>query len=585
LGSPWLIRDRVMRKDPLILLCLAGSVLSSLTCAATIEVAIDLAADRRAVQSGIFGVSGSPDLDRVAYPLLRWGGNSTTRYNWQADVHNTASDWFFMNIPDGNGTPSSSSLEAQLASTFAAGSQPLLTLSTIGWVPKPVQQKRWGFSVVKYGPQLQTECSYFGSNPPSWCTADAGNGTCNPAQNQTVHCNAAGRIVGNDPLDTSDPADAQTQRAWIAHLQQRFGTAADGGVRYYALDNEPMLWNSTHRDVHPQPLTYDEIWQRTVTYASAVKVQDPQAKVFGPVTWGYCDLFGSAADNCIDGSDRAAHGGIPFVDWYLRQVCSYQAQHGVRLVDYLDLHYYPQGSGVVDFSDPPNGSETAEVSARRLRSLKELYDPNWDSQSWISDLGNSSPWHYSRPQVLRRVRAWIDASCPGTGLAITEYNWGADNGASSALAQVEALAIFAREGVDIAARWVAPLADSLVERAFRLYLDFDGEGSTVSGDSVRAVSADIDTLGAYAFHQPGEGIRVVLVNKATAANAARIDLGSALTGPWKLYQFTAANNLGQVGSGSIDGSIITISGLPARSASLLVLPDSDRIFANGFDQP
>src|SRR5690606_38652116 len=203
-----------------------------------------------------------------------------------------------------------------------------------------------------------------------------------------------------------------------------------------------------------------------------------------------------AADNCLDGPDRAAHGGVPFVDWYLRQICSHEVQHGVRLVDYLDLHYYPQGSGVVDLADPPNGSETAEVSARRLRSLEVLYDPEWDSESWISDLGNSAPWHYSRPALIRRVRAWIDASCPGTGLAITEYNWGADNGASSALAQVEALWIFAREGVDVAARWVAPLENSLVERAFRLYLDFDGEGGRVSGDSVRALSADIDALGA-----------------------------------------------------------------------------------------
>ena len=294
--------------------------------------------------------------------------------------------------------------------------------------------------------------------------------------------------------------------AWIAHLQQRFGNAASGGMRYYALDNEPMLWNSTHRDVHPQPLTYDEIWQRTVDYASAIKAQDPGAKVFGPVTWGYCDLFGSAADNCLDGSDRAAHGGIPFVKWYLQQVCAYQAQHGVRLVDYLDLHYYPQGDGVVDFSDPPNGSETAAVSARRLRSLKELYDPAWQSESWLADLGNSSPWFYSHPRLIPRVRAWIDEACPGTGLAITEYNWGADNGASSALAQAEALAIFAREGVDVAARWVAPQADSLVERAFRLYLDFDGLGSQVNGDSVRAISADVDSLGAYAFHAPGQRV-------------------------------------------------------------------------------
>ena len=121
-------------------------------------------------------------------------------------------------------------------------------------------------------------------------------------------------------------------------------------------------------------------------------------------------------------------------------------------------------------------------------------------------------------------------ACPGTGLAITEYNWGADNGASSALAQAEALAIFAREGVDVAARWVAPEAGSLVERAFRLYLNFDGQGSKVEGDSVRAISADIDSLGAYAFHVPGARIMIVLVNKATTSNAASINFGTSLCG-------------------------------------------------------
>lgn len=564
---------------------MAAVCLFSQARAATINVSIDLTADRHALKPEIFGVSGSPNLAHVAYPLVRWGGNSATRYNWQADVHNTASDWFFMNIPDGNGTATASGVEALMASTLDAGSQPLLTLSTIGWMPKPVQQKRWGYSVVKYGPQLVTECSYFGSNPPAWCTADAGNGACNTAQNQTGFCNANGNIVGNDPLDTSDPSTPQIQSAWVAHLQQRFGNAASGGIRYYALDNEPMLWNSTHRDVHPQPLSYDEIWQRTVAYASAIKAQDPNAKIFGPVTWGYCDLFGSAADNCLDGSDRAAHGGVPFVKWYLQQVCTYQAQHGVKLVDYLDLHYYPQGDSVVDFSDPPNGSETTAASARRLRSLKELYDPAWQSESWLSDLGNTSPWFYSHPQLIPRVRAWISESCPGTGLAITEYNWGADNGASSALAQAEALAIFAREGVDVAARWVAPLEGSLVERAFRLFLNFDGLGTPVAGDSVRTLSSDIDVLGAYAIHAPGNKIFVLLFNKSTTSNTASINVGAALSGAWSLYQFSGSSNLGVAATGTINGASISIPNLPARSASLLVLPDSDRIFADGFDLP
>ena len=199
-----------MRK-PALLLGL-WSALSGGALAATVPVSVDLDLDRRALSPDIFGFSGWPNFQQVAYPLVRWGGNSTTRYNWQADVHNTAGDWFFMNIPDGNGTPAASSFEAGIGAALAADAHPLVTLTTIGYIAKPVQQKRWGFSRIKYGPQLQDECSYFGNDPPAWCTADAGNGLCNPVQNQTQFCNSSGVIVNNDPLDTSDVASPQTMR-------------------------------------------------------------------------------------------------------------------------------------------------------------------------------------------------------------------------------------------------------------------------------------------------------------------------------------------------------------------------------------
>lgn len=133
----------------------------------------------------------------------------------------------------------------------------------------------------------------------------------------------------------------------------------------------------------------------------------------------------------------------------------------------------------------PNGSAThivsdaddATTAARRLGSLKELYDPAWVTTSWIADLGDDATWHYSKPNLIPRVRAWIDQYCPGTRLAITEYNWGADGTASGAVAQAELLGIFAREGVDLAARWIAPAAGSNVEKAFSLFLDYDAAGA------------------------------------------------------------------------------------------------------------
>lgn len=149
------------------------------------------------------------------------------------------------------------------------------------------------------------------------------------------------------------------------------------------------------------------------------------------------------------------------------------------------------------------------------------------------------------------------------------------------------LAIFGREGVDLATRWIAPEEGSLVERAFRLFLNYDGNGGRVVGDSVRAVSADIDALGAYAVDVPGQRTMVLLFNKDTTANTAQIALNGNYRGQWQAYRFDAANDVAQVASGNIDGTSISLADLPARSANLLVLPaggvPAERLFGNGFE--
>lgn len=541
--------------------------------AAAINVSVDLTANVHPFSQQIFGVAYGNSTRNAAmgYTVDRWGGNSTTRYNWQADIHNTASDYFYENIPDCTaptctGTPpAGNSADAFIGAARYPGGQALMTIPTIGWTPRADSSMQHpytvGFSVAKYGAQQQVD---------PWDT-NAGNG---------YYVNGS-PITGNAPGGTSVAASPSFEQAWIAHMQSTFGTAANGGVKLFTLDNEVMLWNSTHRDVHPVPPTYDEIWNKTVAYASAIKQQEPDALVTGPVTWGYCDLFTSADDaargNCLDGTDRQNHGALPFVAWYLQQVCSYQAQNGIRLVDYLDLHYYPQGNNVSlsDADDPT-------TAGLRLRSLKELYDPTWVSESWIADLGDTDANHYDKPDLIPRVRAWIAQYCPGTRLAVTEYNWGNDNTVSGSVAQAEALAIFAREGVDLATRWVAPAASTQAEKAFAIFLNYDGAGGRVQGDSVGATSANVDQIGAYAFHG-GTHTFVLLTNKDTLAHDVALSFNASHSAAWKLYGFTGTAALAQTGSGSIAGTTLAMPALPALSASLLVVPDDNEIFRNGFE--
>jgi hypothetical protein len=260
---------------------------------------------------------------------------------------------------------------------------------------------------------------------------------------------------------------------------------------------------------------------------------------------------------------------MPLLEWYLEQVCDYQQAHGVRLVDYLDIHYYPQGSGIAF-----GGEGSADI---RLRALKELYDPSWISESWIGQSGEPPM------QVIRRMKQWIGARCPSVGLAITEYNWGADNGVTSALAQAESLALFGREGVDAAARWVVPAAGSRSEDAFQLYLDYDGAGAKVLGESVRATSnGSPDTLGTYAVRGASR-LFVLLFNHTNATQAVNVSFATPVTGPAALWRFDSTHALGSGGSAALAGGVMSVNVGPyGAMLAVLGLPPS-LPFADGFE--
>jgi hypothetical protein len=305
------------------------------------------------------------------------------------------------------------------------------------------------------------------------------------------------------------------------------------------------------------------MWQRTRDYALAIKTQDPAAKVLGPSDWGWCAYFFSALDGCAPGPDRAAHGNLDFTDWYLKQIADYYVAHGVKLLDYLDVHYYPQAGGVALSND-----DSAATSALRLRSVKSLYDPTYLDESWINDMGMGPV------RLIPRLRAWLDGRFTGAaaaarpGIALSEYNWGNDTGASSTLAQAEVLAVLGREGVDLATRWVAPEDGTKLEDAFLLYLDYNGVGGKVVGNSLPAASTNVDQVGAYAVRNGGT-LYLLFFNKHTAARTVAVNVAGGLTQPLFLYRFTATTRLGSAGTATPSGGSVELA-LPARSATLAV---------------
>ncbi len=384
----------------------------------------------------IYGVSaGGDDWSNLRATARRWGGNANSRYNWEGQFSSAAQDWFFENRPGG-------SYAAFLADDAAHGAQSALTIPTLGWVAK--DGTSYSFPVSVYGSQSKTD---------PW-RPDVGSGV-----------NTAGvNIAPGAPTRTSVQAPPDWVKRWVSAIRASDAKTGKRSVYEYILDNEPMLWNTTHRDVRPEPLGYDELLDRTIQYGTAIREADPDALIAGPAEWGWTGYFYSAKDAVgIPHSDRRAHEDLPLVEWYLRALREHEDKTRIRVLDVLDLHYYPQASNV--YGGGVGGSDR-ETQLLRLRSTRSLWDPAYVDESWIKD----------RIRLLPRMRAWVDKNYPGRGISIGEWNFGGEKDATGALATAEALGRFAQFGVTSAFYWTAPATASSSSFGFLAYRNFDGKG-------------------------------------------------------------------------------------------------------------
>jgi hypothetical protein len=370
----------------------------------------------------------------------RWGGNPTSRYNWKlGNAWNTGEDYYFRNVVLGK--EASYTYDSFLEANRAKGVKSALTVPMIGWVAKDTSSV--SFPLERFGEQQEMDPEL----------PEAGNGV-----------NKLGRKVKpGPPTLTSVPAPPEFIAEWVREIRRR-DERRGRSVQMYILDNEPMLWNSTHRDVHPEPTTYDELLKRTVDYATAIRQVDEEALIAGPALWGWTAYFFSAADVETGGryKDHKAHGKVPLLPWYLRKLREHERSTGLRLLDVVDVHFYPQS----DVGYAEEGATDDETSARRIRSTRALWDPTYKDESWIDDT----------VMLIPRLKEWIEDNYPGRLISLGEYNFGATTHMSGGLAQAEALGRFAEQDVYSAFYWTFPPDKSPAYWAFRAYRNFDGRG-------------------------------------------------------------------------------------------------------------
>ena len=463
-----------------------------------VTLSVDCRAPGHPISPYVYGVASGGDPWDAGPTARRGGGNRASRYNYQILATNVGKDWFFENVNDVN-------YRDFLDENRKHGVFTAFTLPMIGWVAKDGSSS--GFPVSKLGEQQATD-SY---------RPDAGNGNDKDGK----------PLRPGPPTQTSVPADPEFIRKWVEVINADDRKTGGRSVQMYILDNEPNLWNGNHRDVHPEGLSYDELLDRTLRYGAAIRAADPQALIAGPAEWGWTGYHYSAKDmesGHVLRPDRRAHGDIPLIPWYLGELRKRHQATGTRLLDVLDVHFYPQGSNV--YSPAADGP----TAALRIRSTRALWDPTYTDESWINE----------PVRLIPRLKEWSLQNYPGLKVSIGEYNFGGEQHMSGGLAQAEALGRFGTEGLDYAFYWTLPPKNSPAYWAFRAFRNFDGQGGHFLEHSLDTKMAP--TVSLFASRDAGAKhlVLVALNLEPDTGTQAAIQLsGCAPVASAKRYVYTA----------------------------------------------
>jgi hypothetical protein len=449
--------------------------------------------DVHPISPRIYGINPGPAACSDAgarFGACRLGGNPWSTYNWESNASNAGADRCHENNADlgASSTPAEpvTALVTQAESVDAAA---VITVPVLGHVAADKTA---------------------GTAPPA-CSGDVMNSGTNYLDTRfKVNRARKGSALSTTP-DTTDAYVNQDE--FVSFVQ----SAAAGVPLVFALDNQPDLWAVTHARVHAAKATYAEVVAKTVEYAGMIRDVAPNAEISSYVGYGFAGFI-----NLQEAPDATGNG--EFIDYFLTQLSSASTTAGRRLIDYLDVHWY---------SEVYAGSEriitdgaTPELVRARVQAPRSLWDPNFVEESWITGfLGGNAirliPW----------LRQKITTRYPMTKLAISEWSYGGGSHVSGAIAAADALGIFGREAVDLAA--CVSLADDapFIVGAFRAFRNYDGSGAAFGDRSIRARSSDDALASVYASLQSTDSTAMVVVaiNKGETAVDATIDIAHTST--------------------------------------------------------
>jgi len=445
------------------------------------EIMIDASAGKRHISPYIYGrnnsLSDNPSnpTSETQWELYRQagvkmfrenGGNNATKYNWRRKL-SSHPDWY-NNVYSHDWDYESMSLQNNITGV----------------------KGMWAFQLICFAAEnTDNNFNDWQYNQSQWWDG--------------VHQNLAGGGIvntagGSEALEDGDPdlylmdwpADST-----VGILDRWFD--ADGldlsetTFEYWSMDNEPEIWSGTHDDVMPVQLSAEEFMQKYFDVAKKARAKFPAIKLIGPVPCNEWQWYNW--DN-----DKISYNGgsYTWLEYFIKRIGEEQELSGVRLLDVLDIHFYPSVTDPEDI----------------LQLHRVWFDTTYDypGANGVKRTGAGS-WDNSitKEYIFERCREWLfEHLGPDheVSFSVSEIGIESDDPNIIAVWYASNLGVFAEFGVELFTPWYWEVGMWEVLHLFSRYC---------KAERVSSVSDTEEYVSAYSsINTEANSMTVILVNRS-----------------------------------------------------------------------
>jgi len=469
-----------MRVSPpaILLLILSGS-----SHAQTIQITVHTQNNRTPVSPYLYGRNNSlSDDSTTPVSAASWqlykdagvnffrenGGNDLTKNNWRLRL-SSHPDWY-NNVYLSDWGYAAESLQYNI----------------------PAAQGMWGFQLIGYAASnTNNNFSDWAYNMSQWWSGVeqnlAGGGTPNPAGGSQA-------LVNGNPNLYLETWTADSTTGILPYWFGSGGLGLDSThIRYWNMDNEVEIWSSTHDDVMPAQPTAEAFLQLYFAVAKKARALYPGIKLTGPVSPNEWQWY-NWNNTTVTGTDGKQY---PWLEYFIKRIAEEEQTSGIRLLDVIDLHFYPSSStdsDVVQYGRVFFDSTYAFPEANGVKNV----NGSWDNSIQIED-------------IFGRCRNWLDQYM-GPNNVVT---FGLSEAGTQLVNDPNTLAVwyastlgeFMKNGVEYFSPWTW---NPGMWETLHLFSRYN------KGISVQAVSSDEQYVSAYTTTDSStDSVTIALVNRST----------------------------------------------------------------------